>query len=81
MKSVTSLGTWHLKSKNWKVFIIETDQDYHRDDLMAVYGPRCVIDNVERQIEGVESFCVATIRKGWKIGLAVQDDKAAKQTN
>lgn len=72
MRTFQSSESWQVKSRGWIVYNVPCPVTCQRDDLSDVIGKRAIIDGVEHEILGIDSWAISTIREGVTIGLAVK---------
>lgn len=71
MREFKSIARYNMRGR--EVITVALDQQEDRDGLLAKLqaegGVR--IDGIEYQVDGFESFAIASLRKGMEIGLRI----------
>jgi hypothetical protein len=67
-----SCGWFHVGKRQCVGVIL--DRDCHREELLKLFG-RVIVDGVEYEVEGIDSYAVPCQRKGWAIGLMIKGER------
>lgn len=79
MRKFDSIGVYFLRER--KVFCVKLDQDEEREGLLEKIRAEggVIINGEHHQIDGVESFALAKLRKGMEVGLRVTDNTGSSR--